>query len=382
MNSSHRKKHFNKPISHLNELVSIEEVWRDIYNTVHPNSIFISFDYIMLWYKSFAKPDQVRVYRIYENDKIIGFLPLILYKKGPIRFLSSLTNLHCPHPAALIAGGYEEIFAKNCLDAIFSDKNGWDILTYQAYSFQPDYNLQNYCEKAYYTKQYIKPTYSILISDTFENYLNRDLSSKMRRTYKNEKNRLSKASSHSFTHYAGQEAVAAWPTFLLIEGSGWKGTGASSINKLSENYRSYYSGLIDLLCKNNKLHMYFLNIDSQPIAGVFCYEDQDMFHALKSGYLEEFSYFSPSNLLMLHIIEDLITNFPEIKRFHLFPGDFGYKHRYINEETFFLELFLFNKTILGSTICTFDIFKKEMKLIPGMPGVIRFMRNIFIKETD
>jgi CelD/BcsL family acetyltransferase involved in cellulose biosynthesis len=367
----------------MNELFKIEDMWRNIYETVSPNSIFISFDYIMLWYNCFARPEQVRVYPAYEGDKIIGYLPLILNKKGPFRFLSSLTNLHCFHPAALIAEGYEETFSNSCLHAIFSDKCGWDVFQYRSgYSFQYGLSLSILSPLAYHFKEIKLPTYSMLIPGSFEEYFNKHLSPQMRKNAKSSKKRLQTVPSYRFCHYTGDDAVASWPTFLSIEDSGWKGVKGSSLKKLPQNYHSYYVGLIDMLSKNNQLHMYFLEINGHPVAGTFCYVDQDVFHAWKAGYVEEFSSLSPSTLLLLYIIEDLNTNFPMVKRLHMFPGDFGYKHRYVNEESFYSEVVLYDRTILGSSAHILSPIKQRVELLPGMSAAIGFIRKHFFRDDD
>jgi len=367
----------DKPVTHLDDLTSIEKDWRDIYGTVSNNSIFISFDYIMLWYQSFAKPEQVRVYPVYEGNTLIGFLPLIFYKKGPTRVLSSLTNSHCYHPAALIAAGYEEIFFKNCFDKILSEIGEWDVLKYQYYSFQEAPDLKRIGEINPLMMENARPTYSIMLPDSFEKYAKNYLSAKMRKNLRDQKNKLKKISSYEFHHYTGDKAIGSWGSFLSIEDSGWKGDWGSSIKRLPENYRLYYESLIDLLCKNDKLHMYFLNVDGQPIAGLFCYEDQNIFHASKSGYVEGFSDLSPSNALLLFVIEDLIINFPNIKILHLFPGNpNGYKNRFTREEYLYVMNTLFNKTVYGRIAHHLTMLKQWVKLHPGMYNAIKFLRNI------
>jgi len=95
----------------------------------------------------------------------------------------------------------------------------------------------------------------------------------------------------------------------------------------------YYEGLIALLRDKGALHLYFLEVDGQAIAGHFCYEDQEVFHVWKVGYREEFSSLSPSNLLEFHVIEDAITNIPGMKHYNMFPWGHEHKIRYVNEES-------------------------------------------------
>jgi len=107
-----------------------------------------------------------------------------------------------------------------------------------------------------------------------------------------------------------------------------------------------------------------------------------VFHAWKAGYVEEFSSLSPSTLLLLYIIEDLNTNFPMVKRLHMFPGDFGYKHRYVNEESFYSEVVLYDRTILGSSAHILSPIKQRVELLPGMSAAIGFIRKHFFRDDD
>jgi CelD/BcsL family acetyltransferase involved in cellulose biosynthesis len=364
-----------KPIRHIDELVAIEQIWNNIYNTVVPNSIFISFEYIMLWYKSFVKPDQVRVYPIYNGNLLIGFLPLYIAKKRGVRSLSSLTNLHSSHPFALITAGQEYIFIKNCFNTLFSDKTGWDILNYKYFSFQIHPDLDELKLNKYRMKEDIKPTYTISLSNTFDEYINNHLKKNTRHNFKAAQKKLSQTSSYVISHYMSHEAVALWPMFLSIEDSGWKGLKGSSLAKLPINYRTYYEGLIGLLSKSNNLHLYFLNVENKPVSGFFCYTSQEILHCWKMGYIEEYSSFSPLIILLLFAIEDLIKNFPEIKRAHLFPEDFGFKHRYVNEKSYFTNLNIFNRTTMGTLLYVKNILKGQIKRLPGAKKMITLIRN-------
>lgn len=354
-----------EPISHLDRLASIEEQWSELYQSTSLNSVFVSFDFIMLWYNCFAKPEQVRIYPVLVEDRIISFLPFFYYKKGPFRILSSPAFVDEYSQAGhLIAEGYEGVFMRISADTLFSGIKGWDALQYHGgYSFQTNVHLTLVQGRHLYSRDRSEPTYTILLNQPFDKYFNHNLSHKVRNNVKGGKKKLEKGHSYKFCHYTGAEAIASWPTFLSIEDSGWKGQNGSSIKRRTANIRSYYEGLICILSKNNLLHLYFLEIDGRAVAGLFGYVDRDVFQYAKSGYIEEYSSFSPSQLLFMYIIEDIINNFPTVKRLHMFPKDYGYKHRYVNEESFYSEATLYNRTIRGSTAYYLTLMKDRFKLL-------------------
>ncbi len=373
---------FGKALSHFDQLASIEEQWKEIYHSKSRNSIFLSFDFIKLWYSCFARLEEVRVYPVVDRDRIIGFLPLFLSKRWQVRVLSSLTNAHCLHAGPLVGNGFDEIFASNFMEALLTCLHGWDILQYhEGYSFQAIASFKHVHGGCLYVKEHIEPTYTVLLPKSFDEYFNRQLSGKVRNNLKGWKKKLTKIPSHKFCHYIGDDAVAFWPTFLSIEDSGWKGREGSSIKRLNQNYQSYYERLVHMLSVNGLLHMYFLEIDGRPVAGVFGYEDLDVFHYAKIGYIEEYSSFSPSHLLFIFIVEDIINSLPTVKRLHMFPWDYGYKHRYINEKSYLAEFTLYNRTFPGNAEYFLSAMKRRIKLFPGMNATIGFSRKLIGRKS-
>jgi CelD/BcsL family acetyltransferase involved in cellulose biosynthesis len=381
MNSSNNSKFtIGKPITHRDQLVTIEDQWRNIYSSNHLNSIFISFEFICIWYDSFVRPEQVRVYPIIEGDKVVGYLPLFLSKKWPLRIFSSLMNFHCLQAELLISDGNREAFMGCCLDLLISEIKGWDLMEYHGgYSFQKYIYNGDLRQNKLHIEEHRELTYSIRFAESFEEYFNHDLTSKVRHNIRWWNKKLAQFSSYKYTHYTGQEAVAMWSKFISIEGSGWKGQEGSSIIKCPTNIQSYYEKLIQILADKGLLHMYFLEVEDRAVAGGFSYMDGDVFQYAKCGYVEDKSSFSPSNLLLMYMLKDLIHNFPAVKRLHMFPLDFGYKHRFANEEAHLVSYTLYSNTIRGKLIYYLIILKDKIKKYPTLFEALMFIRKPFKK---
>jgi CelD/BcsL family acetyltransferase involved in cellulose biosynthesis len=369
-----------KPIFSLDQFQLIQEEWLKVYEAASAKSPFLSFEFVNLWYSCFARPNQVRIYHVSDRGQTIGFLPLVLKREHGVKVLSSLTNEHCLHSGPLVRNGWESQFPKMILEALLRDRNSWDLLNYEfTYSFSdipyvfPQMLLDN---SGLRWEINCQPTYTVSLNKSFQEYFNKDLSDKVRKNIKMYKNRLAKEESFRIYNYRGVEAVGSWDEFLRIEDSGWKGEVGSSIRKASPNYRAFYEGLLNLLGNLNALSMFFLEVKGENIAGVFGYIDRDTYHYAKIGYDEQFSALSPSNLLMIHILEHLMTNYPGIKRFHMFPWDHGYKHRYANEESVCIATRIFNRTIFGQGAYFSQLLKERIKKIPGMKAPVRIYRRL------
>jgi len=351
----------NKQVRHIEQFRELKGEWEDVFRDSTSHSPFLSFEYLDLWYSCFASPDQIRIYKATDQGRTIGFLPLVMQHQYGIRILSSLTNSHCFLSDPLVRAGYETIFPELILKELLQDGGQWDIFQYSfSYSFSrfpglfPDGILD---QSGYGWRRTVEPNYQILCNTTFEEYLRNNISTKNRHNLMRFKNRLASAGAASIKHHQNDEACRLWDDFLQIEDSGWKGEASSSIARLNPSYCRYYDGLMKLLSAQDALHIYFLELEGKKIAGGFGYVQDDIFHWAKTGYIEGFQHLSPSNMLLLHILEDLMTDYPDIALFNLFPWDYGYKHKFCKVDSQCYDTTIFNRNLRGQLVRLRSIIK-------------------------
>lgn len=357
--------------NYITDLDAVRDEWEHVHYESSEKSPILSFEHITLWYRCFSPSDSIRVYRISENGKAIGFIPMIMEKRNGIHTLSNLINDHTCYGDILFRKGSESALKSRLIDEILSDGT-WDVLNHRfCYSFSDSDHVlpEGYFKKGYYSFLRKEPTYTVILNNSFDRYyISR--SSNMRSHLNRCKKRLS-TSSHKFKHYQGSDAVELWPEFLRIEDSGWKGKNGTSILKSGEQYQRYYNGFINLLSKTNNLHLYFLELENKNIAGVFGFTAGDIFQYSKIGYDEEYQSYSPSHLLYFFLVEDVIKSGLG-KRIHLYPyDDSGYKARYANEESTFSDITVYNRTIAGHGSYYLDKLKKRIARNPILAEHIR-----------
>lgn len=360
----------------FNDIRPLRAAWNEIFENGPVKSVFQCFDYVQLWYRCFSEEVAVRVLKVTKNGIVLGLLPMVFRRDFGVRSLNSLTNSHCLLNSQIFHPGHENDFFKGIINNLQKHAQEWDVLNFQfRYSFEgttpflKSHLSQNYNSNITITAQ---PTYCILMPKSYDEYHKRHLPKHVRKNISYYTKRLSKKGSVEFQHYRDEEAVGCWNEFLRIEDSGWKGKACSSIRKLDDNYKRYYSGLIKLLSKHNLLHIYFLSLDNRKLSAVFGYEDGETFHFAKTGYDEKYREFSPSNLLLIHIVADLITNRSDIKRFHMFPWDYGYKHRFANQKAECISALIYNASMRGQ----FIKMLKKGKAIAEKRFPIRFAAKV------
>lgn len=362
-----RLEHDINPIRHIDRLDSIREEWMAVHKESQLKSPFLSFEYIHLWYTCFASPDQVRVYIAFDEGKAIGFLPLILCKEKGVRILKGLSNDHCCRFEPLYRKGDEIQFPGLILNALIEDRRAWDVLNINfLYSFSecPDLFSDGLLDNmGLHWNKILRPTYSVFLGKPFDDYTGNDLSANLRRHLKQSKKRLKKSGNYQFKYYEGEDALKLWHEFVRIEDSGWKGVLNSSIKKTKPVVKKYYEELIKILSDKKALRIYFLELNDERIAGGFGYFQGDTYHYEKSGYDEKYKKLSPSNLLFIHMVEQLINNCPQTIRIHLFPWSYGYKDRLTNEKSNYLETVIFSNTLSGIVMCVVYSLKEKIKRI-------------------
>ncbi len=338
-------------ISHLDKLSEFREEWEKIYRVSTKKSPFTSFSYTWDWCRTFASPGDIRVFRIRTGSETIGFMPLLLCREKGVRELRSLigTVVAVPEPPVVPGRGPE--FQEILLKMLAQTSREWDVFRHvNCFSFiRPGGFFSDEILNAskFKWKKRRCPNYSISLDKTFQDYVSMDLSKKFRRNLNLSRNRLLKNNTHEFVHLADDEAIKYWSVFLDLENSGWKGAGGTSISKMEPGVRKYYDLIIKKMAESGILHLYLLKIGQQVAAASLGYTDDNVFHEAKSAYDEDYAYFSPSNQLRIYMIEHIMTNLAQIKRIHMFPDDFGYKHHFVNESTEHIDTVIYSSSLKG-----------------------------------
>jgi CelD/BcsL family acetyltransferase involved in cellulose biosynthesis len=99
----------------------------------------------------------------------------------------------------------------------------------------------------------------------------------------------------------------AFRRFLLLESSGWKGANKSAIASDQVTAR-FYNAAFERLHSRGCVRMYSLSAGDKVIAMQLGVVMNGVYYVPKSAYNEEFSSYSPGQLLNLHVIGDLAAN--------------------------------------------------------------------------
>lgn len=95
-------------------------------------------------------------------------------------------------------------------------------------------------------------------------------------------------------------------TFIQLEATGWKGQAGSAIAQ-DASVRRFYQTLTDNAHRSGALEWHFMVVDGRMIAGHLALRCGRSLSLLKIAYDEQFSHFSPGNLLFEQTAERAFT---------------------------------------------------------------------------
>lgn len=139
------------------------------------------------------------------------------------------------------------------------------------------------------------------------------LSKNFRGALRKARNKLGKLPGVSLTWAREPAALdAAFPRFLDVEASGWKGSaGESSAIQLEPALRAFYGGLVRRLGPSGRCRINLLMHGDRVMAGQFGIVAGERYYLLKIGYDESYKQEAPGNMLLERLLGEMAAE-PEI----------------------------------------------------------------------
>jgi CelD/BcsL family acetyltransferase involved in cellulose biosynthesis len=108
------------------------------------------------------------------------------------------------------------------------------------------------------------------------------------------------------TYRTSEELRQAFPAFLEVEASGWKGSvaGSGSAIACKSDLVEFYRNMMEHFSAAGACVINLLALNGSCIAGQFCIQSNETLNVIKIGYHEAYSEIAPGNLLMHRVLED------------------------------------------------------------------------------
>lgn len=294
-------------------LNALRSDWDRLAHRLSPRRFFHHFG----WYKSYfdalvRDPDCIHFFAVYRGESLVGIVPL----KPSVRRMRGmrLRLLELPHhPHLSLRDGLLASAADNVaiVDALVSHLHEQTELTWDALllSCVPEDSTTGSAFRA------ASPPRLVSTLQGYSNYvefsgsldeIGKRISGSFRRNLRRlERRALERGALRYRSYRTAQELLQAFPSFLEVEVSGWKGAGEEGTAiACHPELRAFYGHLIENFSRDESCVINLLWLNDVCIAGQFGLLVDRVLYILKIGYHEAYSDLAPGNLLMASVLGD------------------------------------------------------------------------------
>jgi hypothetical protein len=148
----------------------------------------------------------------------------------------------------------------------------------------------------------------------------------------------------------------AFPIFLQIEASGWKGAANSAVAS-SQALTRFYRSLVSELGSRGECEIDLLYVGEHPVATVLWFRTARELHLQKIGYLEDKSRLSPGKMLMKEAFARACAD-PTLDRL-CFITHPDWAEPWKPESNSVLEFTLYRDNLFGTLLCRLNNLKRR-----------------------
>jgi CelD/BcsL family acetyltransferase involved in cellulose biosynthesis len=352
-----------------------ERLWRTAVETC-TCSVFQSFEWLSTWYATIGQAEGVRAHIVHLADdtgQTLLILPLGIYRRKGLRFLSFLGGIVTDYNAALI----DPEFAGNISKMEFSTLWGRvldllprvDVVWLQRMpgTIEGTRNPMITLAETRHTENAHAATLPADLA-TFKAARSTKLFSENRRRRRrlSEKGRIDVS-----LPVVPADAIETVETMARQKSRRWRESGARDLFALP-GYLQFYKILTNTSFQTGSVHISCLRLNGQTLATHWGLVFKRRFYSLMSGYQAgEWTHYSVGRLLLENVLEWCISE--EISVFDLTVGDESYKFDWTDHSLALYE-YLDRRSFKGALFVAAYRARARLKQDPQIGSFVRFIK--------
>lgn len=294
----------------IEELAEHADAWNKLFQQTDKVSPMLSYPWLSAFFQNIVTPPERWLCLFaYEHDQLVGIFPLVA--SYSYRFMSvSLQLFKLPYHFAHTSGtdcltlpGREDILG------VFLDYLNHIPSVFPCFSFK--HIPAHYASVKYFSQKdhkmcvVQKPAgfeYFIRVPKSPDEYF-AGLSANFRKNLNKASRRLEQLKNFSFNFCESTRTIRKNTIrFLETENHGWKGLRETSIKNYPSSARMFEMAA-ERLTSQNMMAFSFIETGDKTIAAQYAMRASRILYTLKMGYDEDYSEYSPGNMLLLKVIE-------------------------------------------------------------------------------
>jgi len=360
-------------VTKYEDFLGLENQWNQLAQSYSDDKPFYSHQWFKVWWDSFAGKKSLHVLVAQQEEKILAIAPLTMskgvYMGFPMRIVEFMANDHS-HKIDFIYAYDNVAGVERILDYLWEQRN-WDLLRLEDIleSSAVTGLIEQKCKNPGFIwgKKAIRFSPYIPIESDWNSFLAKR-PKKFRENMRNQKRRLSKL---------GDVKIEERSTIDDLDGSlaeieeitrkSWQGKKGSSIFS-TKKVKSFYVNLARWANQERLLVLWFLKLNSKPIAYEYHLRSGQTEFGLKAEYDECFRQSSPGGVLDQHIVESLFER--GFSKYDLLGYMDFYKMRWTESTSKHLRYYILRKSIFTGIAFWLDFklryYLKRFKILRGL----------------
>jgi CelD/BcsL family acetyltransferase involved in cellulose biosynthesis len=325
------------------EFAALAQSWHELQQHAIGTSIFETFHFQHLWWKTYGKGRPLRVLVAMVGEAMVGILPLYVQTlrmmRYPVRLLRFVGNGGDTTPddlGPILAAGHEASAARTLADAILQMPD-WDVLHLPDMSPACPFTT-GMAEAA--TRARLK-TFAgraeriayLKLPPAWDDFLE-SLSSHRRKRIRYIRRRADTLCQARFFIWDDRAKLAeAFDRLAYLHHKRWDRAGKE--HKFSSpEYLAFHRSLMDECMSRDQLRLYCLELSGQIAAMQYCYRFRNAVYVMQTGFDPDFS--DAGQILLTQMIESAIGEGNSVLDF--LRGEHSYKEQFPScaRETVFL----------------------------------------------
>jgi len=323
------------------KLYTLENDWNILLKQVHNTNLFLSFEWMLTWWKCMGFEKKLLIYVIKNENEIVGIAPLMIDRRSIARFkyyeIRLISTIPIAYSPSSFSGTLDVLINPDHLNArevffnyLLTETKGWNsirlhplpensetisILT----KIGRDLNIKIKTEKVF-DNAYLQ------IKDSWETYFN-GLSNKFRKNLSRAEKKLAENRKVVFLEYRNPDDInEALNKIQLVESQAWKEEKGVKFD--NEQNHHFYIELAKVISKKGWLRIWVLIVNDIPVAYDYHVDYFGNIKTLKGSYDKTFAEFSPGSLLTWKAHQLFFEEGAE--GVDLLWGNLNYKQRWTN----------------------------------------------------
>ncbi|MDB4939405.1 MAG: cellulose biosynthesis protein [Labilithrix sp.] len=315
------------------ELEGLADDWERIQRDAAVTSIFASYDWQSLWWRSYGEGHALRVLVATERSEVVGILPLYIrtaaslrYPVRIARFVGVGGDTSPDDLGPVLAASREEPVARALAQAVVA-MPGWDVLLLT--DMQPESAFtaaigDEVRARGLRSRNGRSESITFLeLPDTWDAWLaslHRDRRYRVRKVRK--KLQASHADARFFVWNDASTLDDGVDRLGHLHRKRWQRLGAPH-GFSTPQYVGFHRAVMNACFKRDRLRLYCLEVSGEIVAMYYFYKFRDRVYLMQSGFDPDRSELNPGQVLLGHIVEHAIGEGHKVLDF--LRGDHRYK---------------------------------------------------------